>query len=238
MALTGFTISPNEMAKIDTTSASTFTTQTAFASNNTTYELGDVSVSIGGRPTPLLTVSPTRIVFLVPSDLSGGLADVVVTSRAGDIFNGAAATAGLNPVIVGLLGDTSGQAAALDAVAFQSGAFSTNGSILYGLDSRTRVSIWASGISTGITNTDTGNDIFLGPGQVIENLSESVTVEARTSDGTVYLLPVEFAGAQGTLPGLDQVNAVLLPELRGAGTVELTIVVGGVRSNTMTLTVR
>jgi uncharacterized protein (TIGR03437 family) len=183
-------------------------------------------------------VSPTEIAFVVPSGVTGGLVDVVVTSREGDIFHGTAAVAGLNPVIVGLLGDGSGQAAALDAVGFQAGAFSTNGSSLYGLDSRTRISIWASGISTGITNTDTGNDIFLGLGQVIENLSESVTVEARTSDGTVYLLPIEFAGSQGTLRGLDQVNVVLVPELRGAGAVELTIVVGGVRSNTMTITVR
>ena len=73
---------------------------------------------------------------------------------------------------------------------------------------------------------------------MLENLSESVTVEARTSDGNVYFLPVEFAGKQGTLVGLDQVNVVLVPELRGAGTVQLTMVVGGVRSNTMTITVQ
>ena len=88
------------------------------------------------------------------------------------------------------------------------------------------------------TNTDPSNDIFVGPGQIIENLSESVTVEARTSDGTVYSLPVEFAGTPGTLVGLDQVNVVLIPELRGAGTVQLTIVVGTARSNTMTITVQ
>jgi len=160
-----------------------------------------------------------------------------VTSREGSIFNGTAAVAGLNPIILGSIGDTSGRAAALDGVGL-SGGFSTVGSGLFGLDSRTRVSIWASGISTGVYNSDAGNDIFLGPGQVIENLSESVAVEARTSDGTVYLLTVEFAGSQGTLPGLDQVNVVLVPELRGAGPVELTIVVGSVRSNAMTIMVQ
>jgi uncharacterized protein (TIGR03437 family) len=237
MAVTGFTISPDEVAKIDTTIASTFTTQTVFATNGPTYELGNVTVSIGGRPTALLTVSPTRIVFVVPSDLSGGLADVVVTSREGAIFNGTAPVAGLNPIILGLMGDTSGQAAALDGVGL-SGGFSTVASSLVGPDLRSHVSIWASGISTGVHNTDAGNDIFMGFGQVIENLSESVTVEARTSDGTVYLLPVEFAGSQGALVGLDQVNVVLVPELRGAGAVELTIVVGSVRSNTMTITVQ
>ena len=65
-----------------------------------------------------------------------------------------------------------------------------------------------------------------------------MTVEARTSDGTVFTLPVEFAGAQGTLLGLDQVNVVLVPELRGAGSVQLTLVVNGVRSNTMKATLQ
>jgi len=235
----GFRISPNEVAKIDTTLASPFTMQTAFATSGLSfYELADVSVTIAGKAAALLTVSPTQITFVVPSGLGGGLADVVVTSRDGSIFDGTAAVVGLNPVILGLLGDTSGQAAVQDAIAFQSGAFSTTGAGLYGLDSRTRVAIWASGISTGITNIDPSNDLFMGLGRVIENLSESVKVEARTSNGTVYLLPVEFAGTPGTLVGLDQVNAVLVPELRGAGTVQLTIIAGGVRSNTMTITVQ
>jgi len=239
ISLSGVTIWPNLSAKIDTTSASPFATQTSFVPIGTTsYELANVNVTIGGKAAAVLMVSPTQITFVVPGGLSGGLADVVVTSRGGSIFHGTAAIVGLNPKMLGVVGDTSGQAAAQDAVALQSGAFSTTGASLYGLDSRTRVAIWASGISTGITNTDTSNDIFMGLGQVIENLSESVKVEARTSDGTVYLLPVEFAGTPGTLVGLDQVNAVLVPELRGAGTVELTIVVGTGRSNTMTITVR
>jgi uncharacterized protein (TIGR03437 family) len=43
---------------------------------------------------------------------------------------------------------------------------------------------------------------------------------AHTQDGHVYSLPVEFAGPQGGIPGLDQINVVLIPELRGAGTVD------------------
>jgi uncharacterized protein (TIGR03437 family) len=238
MTHAGFKISTNEVAEIDTTLANPFSTQSGYVANGvTSYEVANVSVTIGGRPAPLLMVTPTQIAFVVPSDVAAGMADVVVTSREGYILNGTAAIAGLNPVIVGMLGDTSGQAVAIDAVGFRSGAFSTTGSG-FGLDSRTRVSILASGISTGVNNTDTGNDIFLGFGQIIENLSESVTVEARTSDGTVYLLPVEFAGATGKLVGLDQVNAVLIPQLRGAGTVQLTIVVGTARSNPMTITVQ
>jgi len=235
----GFKIYPNETAEIDTTPASPFTTQTGFLANGATaYELANVSVTIGGRPAQLLLVSPTQIAFIVPNGLPAGMEDVVVTSREGYILNGIAAVSGLNPVILGRLGDGSGDAAALDAVGYQSGAFSTNGSSFFGADTRTRVSIWASGISTGVTNTVTSNDIIMGFGQIRENLAEWVTVEARTSDGSVYFLPVEFAGAQGTLVGLDQVNVVLVPQLRGAGAVQLTIVVAGVRSNPMTITVQ
>jgi uncharacterized protein (TIGR03437 family) len=239
ISLPGATIWPNLSARIETTSAIPFATQTTFVPvGQISYELANVSVTIGGKAAALLMVSPTQITFVVPGGLTGGLADVVVTSRGGSISHGTAAIVGLNPAILGLLGDTSGQAAAQEAVSFQAGAFSTNGSSLYGLDSRTRILISASGISTGVFNTDPSNDIFLGIGQVIENLSESVKVEARTGDGTVYLLPVEFAGSSGVLTGLDQVNAILLPELRGAGTVQLTIVVGTARSNTMTINVQ
>ncbi|HEV7904447.1 MAG TPA: hypothetical protein VGO96_11455, partial [Pyrinomonadaceae bacterium] len=68
---------------------------------------------------------------------------------------------------------------------------------------------------------------------------ESLTVEARTSDGRVYHLPVEFAGAvEGRLPGLDQVNVLLHAELRGAGLVDLTIIINGQRSNTAAINIR
>ncbi|HEX7773954.1 MAG TPA: hypothetical protein VF435_16145, partial [Pyrinomonadaceae bacterium] len=87
-------------------------------------------------------------------------------------------------------------------------------------------------------NTNTANDVLLGNGKKIANLAESVAVEARTNDGKVYMLAVEFAGAQGTLAGLDQVNVALAPDLTGAGSVQLTLVVNGVRSNTMRIMVK
>jgi uncharacterized protein (TIGR03437 family) len=57
-------------------------------------------------------------------------------------------------------------------------------------------------------------------------------------DGRVFQLPVEFAGRQNTWGGLDQINVVLLPELRHAGTIELTLVVGVQRSNMTTISIR
>ena len=66
---------------------------------------------------------------------------------------------------------------------------------------------------------------------IFANLAESIVVEARTSDGRVYQLPVEFAGASGKSYGVDQVNVRLIQELKNAGTVELTIIVAGNHSN-------
>ena len=70
------------------------------------------------------------------------------------------------------------------------------------------------------------------------NYAEAITVEARVSGGKVFNLPVEFAGAQGVLPGLYQVTVVLTSELRRAGSVQLTLIVGGQRSNAPTITIR
>jgi uncharacterized protein (TIGR03437 family) len=104
----------------------------------------------------------------------------------------------------------------------------------FGPDKRTRLLIYAVGVSGKAANTDPNNDIFAN-GIVIPNLAESVIVEAHTQDGRIYRLPVEFAGAQGIVPGLDQLNLVLIPELQGAGTVDLTVIVNGQRSNAPTI---
>jgi len=57
---------------------------------------------------------------------------------------------------------------------------------------------------------------------------------------TIALQPVTvlFAGAQGVLPGLDQVNVLLPQSLKGSGTVPLTLTVDGQAANTVTLSFR
>jgi uncharacterized protein (TIGR03437 family) len=117
------------------------------------------------------------------------------------------------------------------------GAFDVVTAENFGTDKRTRVRIMATGVRGSAANSNPANDIVI-DGVREPNLSESVIVEARLGDGRVFNLPVEFAGAAGTLPGLDQISVVLLPELRGAGTIQLTIVIGGWRSNAPTIQVK
>src|SRR5205085_7743072 len=107
----------------------------------------------------------------------------------------------------------------------------------FSTDKQTRLSFFATGITGSVSNTDITNDVTVG-GTLRPNFAESVSVEARVGDGRVYTLPVEFAGAQGLLPGLDQVNVRLIPELKGAGTVQLTLVLGGRRSNAPTVVIQ
>lgn len=106
-----------------------------------------------------------------------------------------------------------------------------------GTDKRTRLMIFASGISSVVNASHVTSYINVNS-QSLANVAETVKVEARTSDGRVFQLPVEYAGAQGAIAGLDQVNAVIIPALQGIGNVELTLVIGTFRSNSVNITMR
>jgi uncharacterized protein (TIGR03437 family) len=206
--------------------------------NGHSFELGNVSVAIKGRAAEVLSVSPSNITFRVPNDLTGGLADIIVTTRGGYISFSTANVFGLNPTIL-MNAENSGSGVFLNALNVQSGLFSTTtlGQQLIGSDLRTRVSFFATGISSALVNTDLGNDVLLANGQMLPNLAESVKVEARTSAGAIVMLPVEYAGPQGVLSGLDQITVMLPPQLSNAGNVQLTVIIGSTRSNPVTIAV-
>ncbi|HLL70956.1 MAG TPA: hypothetical protein VK363_05950, partial [Pyrinomonadaceae bacterium] len=203
------------------------------------FELAGASVSVGGRAAPLLHVSPARISFLVPQSVAPGEAEVIVTSQDGYVSRGTAIIYAVAPSL--FTADASGAGAALALNGQEPGpasSFDVHSPYAFGADKRTRVSLFATGVSASAANLNAANDVRAEGGGMIANFAESVTIEARTSDGRLYYLPVEFAGAMGRMPGLDQINIVLHPDLRGAGSVDLTIFIGGQRSNTATINVR
>ena len=227
---------PNVIARITAVSSSPFTTETVNA-NGSAYEVGDVSVTFGGLQAPIVSVSPTDLYVIVPDGIASGISDVVVTSREGFIHYGLANVSGSNPTILGVRGDTGNRAAAIDSFG-SSAQFSTTSAISWlGSDSRTRLTIIATGVISGLANTNLNNDVWFN-GRRLENFAESVTVEARTSDGRVFNLPVEFAGLQLEGAGVEQLNVILVPELAGAGNVQLTIKAAGVPSNSKTISVK
>jgi uncharacterized protein (TIGR03437 family) len=64
------------------------------------------------------------------------------------------------------------------------------------------------------------------------------------ANGTLQVLlngdsvPVLFAGAQPTYPGLDQVNIALPASLAGAGEVQVEVAIAGVTSNSVTIRIQ
>jgi len=198
-------------------------------------ELAGATVTIGRWVAPLLYVSPERIAFVVPAGLPSGETEVIVTSQEGYVSRG---TTMISAVAPGLFTTAGGAAIVFNA---------TGGNAAVGFDvmspqtlgyQRTRLQLFATGISANAAlNTYPGNDITLESGRVA-NFAEAVSMQARTSDGRTLSLPVEFAGANSRLAGADQVCVVLVEALRGAGTVELTLFIGGQRGNTATVNIR
>jgi uncharacterized protein (TIGR03437 family) len=233
----GVNLMQGDIGSITSPSSNPLTNVVDVAADSSSYELGGVSVTIGGEAVPMISVSPTVITFYVPSDLPGGLADVVVTTRDGYITHTTANVNGLNPTILGWQGESTLSGAILNATEWHRDGLSALTSWALGSDLRTRLSILTTGLSSGLANNNTGDDVWLANGKLIENYAEDVQVEIRTSNNQTFTLPVEFAGANGTLRGLDQVTLRLPSELAGAGNVQITVIAGGRRSNMSVVTI-
>lgn len=233
----GVNLLPGNTGSITSPASNPLTNVVDVASNNSAYELGGVSVTVGGEAVPLISVSPTAITFYVPADLAGGLADVVVTSRDGYITHTTASVNGLNPTILVWQGESSSSGAVLNAMELHRDGLSALTSWALGSDLQTRLSILTTGLSSGLTDRITGDEYWLGSGTRMVNYKEDVEVEIRTSDNRIFTLPVEFAGANGTMRGLDQVTFRVPSELAGAGNVQVTVIAGGRRSNMSVVTI-
>lgn len=176
------------------------------------------------RTAPLFAVSPGQVNFLLPGDSASGMATVTITS-----------------------GDGTSTAARVLVSAVGPGVFFVNNNRLaaaYVL--RVKASgeqivepvaeVDASGqvVPLAIDFGDPADRLFLQLfGTGIRNRSAQTAVTARMSDISP---PVQYAGAQGGFPGLDQVNLTLVRNLlQGKGDVDLFLTVDGKRSNTTRL---
>jgi len=182
----------------------------------------------------VLYASPWGIKFFMPSNMPLGAAEVIVSSQDGYICSGVVNVERTGSRIMTLTDDDNGKAVVSNSQTYTTTGFDVLTSQNFGSDKRTRINLFATGISASAANLDPTNDVNLGS-KVRANFAESVMVEARLSDGRVYNLPVEFAGEQGVLPGVDQVTVRLITELKGAGAVQLTLIINGQRSNAPTV---
>jgi uncharacterized protein (TIGR03437 family) len=193
-----------------------------------------VSVTVNGVAVPVVYASPWGIKFNVPADVQLGMAEVIVTSQDGYACLGTVSVEKNASRIMTTTDDSNDPAVALNGQTMVTD-FGQSTPFNFNSDKRTRIDIFATGITGSASNSDTTNDVTVG-NVIRPNFAESVSIEARLGDGRVFLLPVEFAGPQG-LPGLDQITVRTIPELQHAGIVQLTLIVGGHRSDMATISI-
>jgi uncharacterized protein (TIGR03437 family) len=236
------TIAPSSLASISGVgNVQPMVAQTVLASllNDGTlpYEVSGLSVTIDGVAVPVFYASPTQVRFFAPPGLTEGIVEVIVSSQDGYICQGQVSIERNVSRIMTTNDDENGSIAIANGQNLIASNFEVTSQNNFGSDKRTRLTFFATGISGSVFNSDSTNDFNVG-GTVRANLAEAITIEARLPNGTVMTLPVEFAGAQGTVPGLDQVTVILRPELKGAGTVQMTLIVGGRRSSSPTVVIQ
>jgi uncharacterized protein (TIGR03437 family) len=167
------------------------------------------------REAPLFFVSPTQVNYLLPAGTASGLARVTFTDGNGNVSGEEIQVTNTAPGLFSFASTGMGLPAALVFRATAGGA-------------QTIEALNASGINLGPSSEQVFLILF---GTGLRYRPDLLSVTA-TLGGTT--LPVSFAGAQGSLVGLDQLNLGPLPEsLRGRGELDLVLTVEGRAANTL-----
>ena len=174
--------------------------------------LADVSITVNGRPAPILAVTSTQVNFQVPWETLPGNAQVVVS------INGSAGNALTVPVLAaapGIFSDTSGRAVA------QNTDYTLN---------------------TASNPVQAGGTIIAyltGSGPVNMAVSDGIAASANPApkamsqtSATIGSLPAEvsFVGLAPGFVGLTQMN-IIVPQGLASGDYPLSVTIGGQTSN-------
>lgn len=247
----GVTNVPDSVAGIASVSAASFTgllapdgiaalfgtglaTTTAAATSTTLLnELGGVTVTVldasGVRRTAqLFFVSPTQVNFQMPSATSAGPA-VIYVQRSGTVVGqGAATVAAVAPGLFSANASGQGVAAAVvlrikdgvqsfEPVAQFNSATNRFEAVPIDLGGATE-QVFLVAFGSGFRNRSTLSAV-------------SATIGGTSSE-------VSFAGAQGSLTGVDQVNLRIPRSLIGRGNAEVVLQADGKSANTVTINVK
>jgi uncharacterized protein (TIGR03437 family) len=208
-----------------TANANTATLPTTLA--GTTVRVRDNAGS--ERLAPLFFVSPGQINFLIPAGTSLGAATITVTNGNGVVSAGGINIVTLAPGLFAANADGQGVAAA-DAVRVLA-----NGGQRFETIARFDTAT-SRFVATPIDLGPAGEQVFLvlyGTG--LRNRSSLATVTAQIGGASAT---VAFAGAQGSLIGLDQVNVLLPRVLIGRGDVDVVLTLDGKAANTVRVNIR
>lgn len=176
------------------------------------------------RPAALFFVAPTQVNYLMPAGTAAGAATVTITSGSGKVSLGAVRIAAVAPGLFAANANGQGVPA---AVALRARGEVQTFDAVARFDSATGRFVPAP--------------IDLGPeGDQVILLLFGTGLRGRSALAAVTCtiggisVPVTFAGAQGDLVGLDQVNLGPLPRgLAGRGEVDLVLLVDGKAANTV-----
>jgi len=222
-----FAVSPGSLA---TANGQNLATTTATTSAPYPTSVSGTSVSIldaAGVTTsaPLIEVSPTQILFLVPATVAPGTAQVTVANGSVTQTSNNVEIATVAP---GLLMLNGSNLAAADVVQVAVGGAQTIQSVY---TTNSSGAIIASPIAIGTGGASTYLVLF-GTG-IAEGGTALTTVTINGVAATVT-----YAGSAGAGSGLDQVNVLLPAKLAGSGNVNVQLTVEGVAANPVQVTIQ
>jgi uncharacterized protein (TIGR03437 family) len=181
------------------------------------------------RLAPLFFVSPDRITYLTPAQTSPGVALITVMNGGNVVAQGVASIAETAPGLFSA--DLSGQgyAAALVLRVRQDGSRVFEPVARFDFEENRFVAV-------PIDLSNEAEQVFLLlSGTGIRNHSGLANLRAKIGSENAE---VTFAGAEGILPGVDQVNLRLQPSLRGRGEVSVELLVDGRAANTVRVKIK
>jgi uncharacterized protein (TIGR03437 family) len=197
----------------------------------TTVEIVDGASRV---PAGLIFVSAFQINFVIPPSISSGIKQIIVTSTLANnvdkvISRGTINMAAVAPGLFAANSDGSGAPAANTGRLDASGTvFVYDPSLPVEPDPLQPGRFLPAPIDVG---TDARPAFILLYGTGVRNAPLSAV---RAIIGGVDA-PVSYAGLQGDFAGLDQINVQIPTALRGRGRVDLTVVVNGISSNTLSV---
>lgn len=178
---------------------------------------------------PLFFVSPNQVNYQVPAEAANGPATVIVSNRTGLLTVG---TINVTKVAPGLFSaDASGRglAAALALRVKADGSQSYESVVRFESAQNKFVAV---PIDLGV-GTDQVYLVLYGTGWRNRSSQSAVSVKVGNTDALV-----NFAGSQGSLTGLDQLNALLPKTLAGRGEVEVLLTADGQTANVVKVSIR
>jgi uncharacterized protein (TIGR03437 family) len=196
--------------------------------------LGNVQVRVRDaagteRNAPLFFVSPTQINFQVPQGTSTGSATVTVLLNGSTVGQGALTIETVAPALFAANASGQGVPAAVAYRIKADGTQTTESVVQY---NQTTSRFEAIPLDLGATNDQLYLVVF---GTGFRNRSSLSGVTATLGGANAE---VSFAGAQGSLTGVDQANIRIPCSLAGRGNVDLVFSVDGKMANTVTLSIK